>query len=284
LKTKPSLILVHENCRKNFTNKRRYEQYCEKQKVGPEVCEEGPSRKSLHSSLSAFNWNSDCFICNEYCDFVNNKITVRRVETLEIRDHILDVCMNRDDELAMSVKSRLLMCADLPAVEAVYHKSCHTSFLSCSMFDKRGRPMDIVKSQLFDKLCMLLEMSGDLMTVDELTKQTCELEQVELERDVYCKQYIKNLLVEKYEQHIFYGQAPGRMDIVCLRNMASYIVNNHWYTERKKDAGDEGERIVLAAAKLIKCEIREALFSTDSYPTPGDISNATVSFHIYCKC
>jgi hypothetical protein len=42
--------------------------------------------------------------------------------------------------------------------------------------------------------------------------------------------------------------------------MASYIVNDCWYNEPKSIVEDDGERIALAAAKLLKCKIREATY------------------------
>ena len=47
-----------------------------------------------------------------------------------------------------------------------------------------------------------------------------------------------------------------------------------WQKERSEDITMESRRIVEAAAKLIRAEIREAEFSKEDYPLVGDISTA----------
>ena len=39
--------------------------------------------------------------------------------------------------------------------------------------------------------------------------------------------------------------------------MASLIINDKWYEAKRDNIEDESERIVLAAAKIIKAQIRE---------------------------
>jgi len=55
--------------------------------------------------------------------------------------------------------------------------------------------------------------------------------------------------------------------MLCFRNMAKCIINDKWYAERDSDINNESIRIVQAAAKLVKSEIRESLFETDQYPS-----------------
>ncbi len=44
-----------------------------------------------------------------------------------------------------------------------------------------------------------------------------------------------------------------------------------WYSEKKADIDDEAERIVTAAAKIIRAEIRDGNYNLKSYPTKEDI-------------
>ena len=53
--------------------------------------------------------------------------------------------------------------------------------------------------------------------------------------------------------------------------MAKYIINEKQYSEKKANIEDEAERIVITAAKIIKAEIREKEYNSDSYPTNDDI-------------
>lgn len=48
--------------------------------------------------------------------------------------------------------------------------------------------------------------------------------------------------------------------------MASYIINAKWYQEREEKIEDESRRLVLAAAKLLKDDIRRRRYDTGVYP------------------
>ena len=59
--------------------------------------------------------------------------------------------------------------------------------------------------------------------------------------------------------------------------MASRIVNDQWYCDRDKDLGKESERIVTAAAKLIKASIQDLKYNTEQYPVNSDISDRSTA-------
>jgi len=52
--------------------------------------------------------------------------------------------------------------------------------------------------------------------------------------------------------------------------MANFIINNK-YRERKEDLQEESQRIIKAAANLIKADIREKAYDFTSYPTTEEI-------------
>ena len=60
---------------------------------------------------------------------------------------------------------------------------------------------------------------------------------------------------------------------VCFRNMASFIINGHWYEERLADKDVECERIMTTAAKLARDEIRAREYSKNIYPNQDDLSD-----------
>lgn len=74
-----------------------------------------------------------------------------------------------------------------------------------------------------------------------------------------------------------FAEIEGRSNVVCFRNMASYIINEKWYSEKKDDIQDEANRIVTAAAKIINSAIRESKYDPKKYPTNDDIANAEQS-------
>ena len=49
------------------------------------------------------------------------------------------------------------------------------------------------------------------------------------------------------------------------------MINDKWYADRQADVTKESQRIVEAAAKLIKASIRECVFSTEEYPLSDTI-------------
>ena len=57
----------------------------------------------------------------------------------------------------------------------------------------------------------------------------------------------------------------------CFKNMASTIISVKWYTDRNNNDQDESLRIVIAAAKSGKAQIRESAYTTDQYPLSHDI-------------
>ena len=53
--------------------------------------------------------------------------------------------------------------------------------------------------------------------------------------------------------------------MLCLKELASYLVNEKWYTKRKTNTTDESKRIIQTAAKTILNEICSQNYETDYY-------------------
>ena len=50
-----------------------------------------------------------------------------------------------------------------------------------------------------------------------------------------------------------------------------FIINDKSFEAKKQNIQDESERIVACAAKIIKAELKETTFKTDTYPSNHDI-------------
>ena len=170
-----------------------------------------------------------CFLYGKQCvedDRHRDRCDCRSVETMEIQKNVLDVCAKRlslcaSDVAALSVQSRLMTCCDLVAEEAVYHRKCHTDFFASSVVKQVGRPVDVGKYEAFDKLCAWLEEGADeLVTLAELSQKSASLTG---NIDVYSEKWLKLKLVERYREHIVFAEVNGRKNVICWRNMASYI-------------------------------------------------------------
>lgn len=269
--TDPTEVNVHEKCRKRFTDKRKTEKsQPNSRSVSPEL----KKCKSLRSFSDGFDWKRDCFLCGKFLDDDDrhpvSRSTCRQVRTLGIRDRLLDLCNMRSDKWSTDVQSRLQMCSDLVAVEAVYHSNCHVKFVQRRELPSQadvlcGRPEDGDKSSVFQNLCEWLETAdGELHTLEEFHRRMAQL--TGSSETVYSMKHIRRKLEEKYGSHITFNTSLGKKTIICFSAMASTIINDKWYSERKTSAEDDSVRIVTAAANLIKSNIRQTLLKTDEYP------------------
>ena len=85
-KTENTQVLVHENCRKRFNDKRKLTTINTKDTRG--------TRKST----SIFNWKQNCFFCNQHCieDYKNpSKRDWHLALTLQIRQSVILTCQSR---------------------------------------------------------------------------------------------------------------------------------------------------------------------------------------------
>jgi len=109
---------------------------------------------------------------------------------------------------------------------------------------------DHAKLSAFNDLCEQLERSCDkLYSLDELHEQMSS----SVACDVYSKTYLKRKLIERlrYDSHIVFAGVYGRENVVCLRDMCSFILSDKWYSDRETDVDVESEWLVQSAAKLI---------------------------------
>lgn len=282
LSSEPAVVKVHDDCRKKYCTKRRSLDLNDTTKPDN-------SCKKLRSTSSTFNVQTDCFLCG-LCALADPKHPDRSdvisVRTIGILFSILAQCDKRMDEWSVEVKSRVQMYSDLCAADAIYHRRCHTAFYDNRTLPetahanthKVGRPVDEAMTAPFDQLCDWLQMSDmGLHTLQELREKLCEFAGCGSIDEVYTVQYLKEKLEKTFQEHIFFAEVNGRRNVVCFRDMASYIINEKWHKDRKTDIEEESIRIVAAAAKLIKAQIRGTLYSTDEYPINGSVSDVSAA-------
>ena len=233
--------------------------------------------KLLRSGTCAFQWKDNCFFCGLDCSKINDKNDFRSVQTVDIYDSVIAMCESRTDDVALGVKSRLMLIPDLRAPDAVYHVSCYSRFSHVNVHDAAGRPIDVDKKKAFDELCSWLDVTDDeLLTLSELTEKSKEL--VGASKPVYSEKWLQKKLEERYGDHFFIAKKCGRSNVICWRAMASYVANDKWYQERKQDVAEDSERIVIAAAKLLKNAIRDSNYDSSCYPTIDKIGKREEAF------
>ena len=72
-------------------------------------------------------------------------------------------------------------------------------------------------------------------------------------------------------------EASGKPNVVCFKNTTEFIVNDKWFSKRKKDSHDKATRIVVIAAELILNNTHSAKFNCGFYPTREDIEGCEKS-------
>jgi len=279
LMSKPEKVLVHNECRRDYVDERRFAQQ-QKRKV--EVDEgECETPKLLRSKLGTFTWKTDCFLCATVVDKSDKgKHRMREACTENISSTVHQKCLDRADEWAFEVQGRLAVCGDLRAADAVYHTHCYKCFTggrpkpdSCGFGQTiRGRPANLEIMQVFNSVCERFEYGDcELFTVtdirDEMIKAAANPD------EVWVATRIKECLRQRYGQDIQFSSVEGRRDVVCFVNTATRIINDKWYAERNQDVHKERDRIILTAARLIRGAIREAEYSVTSYPSPAAVAD-----------
>ena len=126
--------------------------------------------------------------------------------------------------------------------------------------------------QWFKILRQWLESEADAESYT-LTELHNKMKEISDNSEVYTVKRLKQKLQEHYKEFIFFAEVEGRGNVVCFKDMVKYIINEKWYSEKKANIEDEAERIVITAAKIIRAEIRDKEYNSDSYPTNNDISN-----------
>lgn len=123
-------LLIHANCRKNYTRVDTIHKDVRNASTSQE--EAGPSQ--LRSSAPQFDFKSNCFLCGYYVQEKtktphSKRRTVHKNETLTLQCRIREVCSMRKDSWGDAVLGRLSSINDLVAEGAVYHKDCHNTFV-----------------------------------------------------------------------------------------------------------------------------------------------------------
>jgi len=143
---------------------------------------------------------------------------------------------------------------------------------ACSDSKVQGRPEDQMMLQWFKMLCQWLESEVGAESYI-LTELHNKMKEISDNSEVYTVKRLKQKLQEHYKEFIFFAEVEGHGNVVCFKNMTQCIINENWYSEKKAKIEDEAEHIVTTTAKIIRAEIRDKEYNSDSYPTIDNISN-----------
>ena len=80
-----------------------------------------------------------------------------------------------------------------------------------------GRPKNENKEKAFANLCKFLDEEGECgaFTLDQVYEK---LHQISDSEAFFSKRYLKQKLIEKYDNNIYFTSEIGRKDVICFQS------------------------------------------------------------------
>jgi hypothetical protein len=99
LTSNPNVVNVHITCRKDYTNKRRFEQ----EQIG--ATRDVIPKKKLRSEVDPFDWKVHCVLCGKTGrdDKHPDRQNVSEVQTVNVDSSLRKICLERNDLWALDV-------------------------------------------------------------------------------------------------------------------------------------------------------------------------------------
>ena len=258
-------IRIHKSCQKKIGNEIR--------KIKRSNETEGmPTCKMIRRSAESFDSNVQCLFCgNGAIDDEKKKHPDRHTFSypdISMKKRLLEICGRPhriNSELSHIVRGRLMTTDDVIADKVRYHRSCLRGFtrdeqIPCDEAPSKqvGRPLSEKKNENFGKFCEWLELEAGLHSLSEL--QTKLIEIAGNSEDVYAARYLKQNLINKYGNTIFFTEIDDLMDVVCFGNVAGSLINEMWkknksipnVNETESSRVEDEERCVIPAECLFK--------------------------------
>ena len=194
------------------------------------------------------------------------------METIEMREVILEKCKERSDSWANDVRATLLSCIDLVAAGAVYHFDCATKF-------RNGRPKESVigsrrkeddaKLIYFEHTCEWLESNMNLIRLSEAYEYMVKSAG---DNEVYTARRFKQKLKTKYEEAITFHETSNQSPIIHFTDLTSKIINDLFNRTRSTNK-DDSKSIIKAASKLVLDELRDKKYDRNIYPSSIEVAS-----------
>ena len=148
---------------------------------------------------------------------------------------------------------------DLVAEEALLHKWCNTNFSRGSSFNTDGadgRKQDDFRLEFFDELCTWLEteLEHSLFTLEQMHQEMISIDKSPDKSLVYSKKHLRNMLVDKYQEKMYFTSHKRRTDVLCFKE----------YHDNTED--DDMTKVINTAVKLIKNDISLLEIDRSVYP------------------
>ena len=228
---------VHQSCRMKHTNP-KYIKSAEKRRS----CDD--DRPKERSQTDAFSLKTHCF----FCGTVVNQTAAKKYknDTTQAYSHVMTLDYHtkvlRNDKWGLRVMSRISAISDLPAEEAIYHRTCARSFYNIGsaipqQYDtettddqqkkrKYGRPKSDSKLSAFGHVINYLEHNDDsTITLDELYDA---MQSNSDNDDIYSKRQLQRQLLEHYDSRVSITTVRQQANVVTLTsNLKPILQKGH---------------------------------------------------------
>ena len=296
-----TVIKFHQKCRANYTNKRNI-QMAERNTgtcadgvtddgatgSGPTV---GLSRLRRYDT-SQFDIRSGCFICGKSHSWKEKLSNVSTGTGATTRQRVLDAAIQRND---YEIQMRMLSNTDLFAMDAKYHRSCYSHYISLNNIKAASARAKVDKSDnacAFKSLCKEIEETVLSKTISITTVSVLNERLVAISAEVNSKTNescttwrLKEKLQKHFGDRISFIVQPGKSDLVCSGDITvaealKHVVRLQLHVneigecelESSDDVNSEEDTVVLhKAAGIIRKCIGDITFQSDRYDSSGNM-------------
>lgn len=130
-----------------------------------------------------------------------------------------------------------------------------------------GRKVDVEREVLFCRLCSWLEseLEEGVLTLNDVYIRYIGLDESPDKSVVYSKRYLKEKLIAKYKESLYFTSQERRTDILCFKDQTNNILRQHHKHLQQTD--DEKTLIIKTALKFICNDMKVANLNRDVYPS-----------------
>ena len=203
---------------------------------GREEAKKQKKRSYSTGPLKLPPYKNKCILCNNPVSlYLNNSSLARKTYSWPdnksadvLKKKLLETAEKRmsidpGDTWAIQVKGRLISMNDLVAEEAQLHKQCNRNFSCGNSFNTDGtggRKQDDFLLELFDELCTWLEteLEHSLFALEQIHQKMISMDKSPEKSLVYLKKHLRNMLVDRYQEKMYFTSQERRTDVLCVKD------------------------------------------------------------------
>ena len=206
------------------------------------------------------------------------------MKTIGIKQTVLKLFQERAGSWSDTVKAHILNVHDLHAADAVYHQTCSVNFrtkkqMPMSAEDskrpKLGRPQKDTRAEAFLEVARYLEDNDDeQITINDVI-DLMNQKPADTTYEAYTYPHMKTKLQEHFGERLIQTEINGKPNVVIFRTTARVVLQDYYskQQQQKQNTAEEKIKLVRAAAKLIKEDIKAIETAHEVYPHCDDLTS-----------